>query len=222
MSKSLESPSSDPQKQSTISSFFSQQVSQPSSKKSGKRPQSPIDLTSEPEGDVVARPHKRTKTHLTPSSHRGESRQDDVMAFLSQEGSRHAEQWRFDPAASSDVEHSQSHTAELENQKLREKAKKILLGHDVFSSPSQLDEAEHREVLDGASESDQESDQEFLEYMKTFSVSKVQKGAKKGTSSPSKRRTSPEVGPSGQTYTPLELQVCHFHFLIRRCILVCR
>lgn len=209
MSRNDDIPSPGSKRQPRISSFFSQQLSPGRIRSRGKRAQSPIDLTSEPEEDSSTRPAKKLKTGVASSS---ANDKDEVPSQSSKGGP--AEQWRFTPSAVT-IQDSGRNGSNAESERLRKKAKKILSNDDVFSSQHQSAGsgegvmAEHEDDSpEGASDPEADSHDEFDAILKTFASSKTAKGKGKG-----KRiaKPPPEIGPSGQAYTPLELQVRGTH-----------
>lgn len=210
---------SSPKAQATISSFFSQAQSSATKEKRKKRPGSPIDLTIDSDDNTPAANKRPRTTSSFFSMKRGSSTQT-VGAGPSEARIRHggvAEQWRFDPRSSS--EEPRSAADGTQQKKLHEKAKKILLGNKNVFSRSQSDDKEMGvdaldEVEDGSDKaaelesSGDESDPQFSNLLQMFANSKSKKkGKRKATAPSSRQKKIEEVGPSGQTYTALELQV---------------
>ncbi|KAI0350070.1 hypothetical protein OH77DRAFT_1413634 [Trametes cingulata] len=215
--------------QATISSFFSQSTAGPSTPKAkagskNKRGSSPIDLTLDSDDEGHAPPHKRQKTTTsTFFSPRRPATSASQPATPAAKSGGHAEQWRFDPSSP-----SKSRTVEDEaGRKAHERAKKILLGNaNVFNRRNQSADAtpssdvEEDESARAAppEEEEDEVEKKFSELMEMFSSSKVKKKGKstaKRTAGPpaagssrSKSQKIEEIGPSGQPYTPFELQAC--------------
>ncbi|KAI0948577.1 hypothetical protein AcV7_009281 [Taiwanofungus camphoratus] len=210
---------SSPKAQATISSFFSQAQSSATKEKRKKRPGSPIDLTIDSDDNTPAANKRPRTTSSFFSMKRGSSTQT-AGAGPSEARIRHggvAEQWRFDPRSSS--EEPRSAADGTQQKKLHEKAKKILLGNKNVFSRSQSDDKEMGvdaldEVEDGSDKaaelesSGDESDPQFSNLLQMFANSKSKKkGKRKATAPSSRQKKIEEVGPSGQTYTALELQV---------------
>lgn len=192
--------------QPTISAFF-----QPPGKK--RQAASPIDLTVDSEDGAPRVKSKRAKIS-TPSSPRTPVATSKTLASA-------AEQWRFTPSSPEKTEPSVADPSRTEaevaaqNQRREAFKRKLLLENSRFilknpsvpttecipvDSPPEVNT--NREV---GEESEDESDHTFKELSDMFS----HRGKGKSTErSVSKRaRKVLEVGPSGQSYTPLELQV---------------
>ncbi len=220
--------------QPSISSFFSQSSSAastvPSRSQPGltKRGNTPIDLTIDSDDGDQPPPPKRQKTTATTSTFFTPRKKVPPSPKPATQVSRregHAEQWRFDPSSPTRT------TQPVDNEKQRtahERAKKILLGGDgnfshVARSRGATPDADGQEGPpedDGEQSADEgdETEKKFGELMEMFSSSnsKTKKGRATGrkaapapVAGPSRSRTQrvEEVGPSGQTYTPFELQV---------------
>lgn len=224
--------------QATISSFFSKSQSSaatasgpstPTKGKAGsknKRGSSPIDLTldSENEEHAPARKRQRTTTSTFFSPRRPAVSASKAEAAATKSGG-HAEQWRFDPSSPSK---SQKVPEDATQRNAHERAKRILLGSaNVFNNTSRSADAapssdveEEAETAVAPPEDDvDDAEQTFGELMEMFSSSSSKgkrkgKGAAKKTGLPvagpsrSKSQKTEEIGPSGQPYTPFELQVC--------------
>ena len=175
--------------QATISSFFHS---------STKRLASPvpIDLTADDSDDHGEPPTKKTRT----------SRSIGATRTSPGPSSGAAEQWRFTPTSPDKPgSHPNKQRALIEvlSPKERREAfkKKLLLENNRFlpkkaGSPIELDVSEA-----------EESDHAFKELNEMFSNKAKGKGKSK-VSIQTKQSTKPvAVGPSGQTYTPLENQV---------------
>ena len=219
--------------QSTISSFFSQGSNAASarttsgSKSFTKRGSTPIDLTIDSDDGEHPPPAKRQKT-TTIASPFFTPRKNVPPSLKAAQPSRnggHAEQWRFDPSSPTRA------TQPIANEKQRsahERAKRILLGGDgVFSQAARsrgttpgtdgLEGLPEDEREQSADEGD-DTEKKFGELMEMFSSSssrakKRRTTGRKATAAPaagpsrSRAQRVEEVGPSGQTYTPFELQV---------------
>ncbi|KAI0781314.1 muts domain V-domain-containing protein [Trametes elegans] len=216
--------------QATISSFFSQGSAGPSTPgkaKAGsktKRGNSPIDLTLDSDEEEREPPNKRQRT--TTSSFFSPRRPVPISPQLSSPATKsggHAEQWRFDPSS---PQKSPRVRLDLEQRKAHDRAKSILLGgSEVFTSrrcstdvdpSSDVEEIREEWVAPPEEEEADDSEKKFEELMELFSNFKgKQKGrgnSKKAglpQAGPSRSRSqkSEEIGPSGQPYTPFELQV---------------
>ncbi|OBZ75370.1 DNA mismatch repair protein MSH3 [Grifola frondosa] len=221
MSRNRNSTSTPSKNQATLSSFFSQTSPRKDDRPTGnahKRPNSPIDLTVDSDNEV---PRKRARTTSTFfESTAGPSTQGREAGSSASGGV--AEQWRFNPAVPS-APNSSGAPDEEEQRRRRDKAKRILLGEHNFFLRNESNDREPGRA-DGSSEvegkgeeaatSGNESDEQFSELMKMFANSKSKKGAKgsKKTASTqaaprTRKRKDEEIGPSGQPYTPFELQV---------------
>ncbi|KAI9056873.1 hypothetical protein FKP32DRAFT_1584914 [Trametes sanguinea] len=214
--------------QATISSFFSQSSaagpSTSGSQQASKTKRlSPIDLTLESDDEGAPPPPKRQRTTTSSFfSPRKPSASTSTPATPTKTSGGHAEQWRFDPNSPSVASAAHYNDAQLS---AHERAKRILLGNDnVFSSRQPSPDATHGsdaedddEVRDAPRQDDKdEAEKKFSELMDMFSSSTTKKkgrgAAKKSgppVAGPSRSRTQKieEIGPSGQTYTPFELQV---------------
>lgn len=174
-------------KQPQISSFFSQKPFVQE-----KRPPSPIDLTTEDPGVDRQPPIKKLKV---------------------EKGNSLADHWRFGTTRIPSIERPV--TGDEDDKKRRhEEFKRVLLaGNSSFARQrcngeqgAQPSEDESLQDQDGASESDA-SDGAFKNLTEIFShkSSKV-KGKTPLASSAKSKGTSEALGPSGQPYTPAELQ----------------
>lgn len=166
-----------------ISSYFS-----PPAKKSNPRNGSPIDLTgaSDEEGDDTARRIKRVKLdHQGPFSVAATS---DTRPSQSHTVSP-VEQWRFDPSQPA-IQPVLSAAETAKRRKNHEAFKrKLLSDNSIFVRRSDEPEAESG----GSSKSNSDvSDDE------TVAPSTSKKG---------KGKLASDIGPSGETWTPMELQV---------------
>lgn len=197
-------------KQAHISSFF-----QPSPVKSAGKKRAPasfpIDLTSGGSDDERAHPpSKRPKTTPQPTQPTPQGPSQSVVAgpVLQKYG-----YVRGDTTTQA--------TPKTPAQETRHEAfKKRLLLDDSSLLPSTSTysvgegNGEHESVLDpmdATQESDSDADDDRFRELQEKFANKSQKGSAKGKElavSPKKRtKKVVEVGPSGQTYTPLELQV---------------
>ncbi|KAI0373318.1 hypothetical protein BV20DRAFT_1104314 [Pilatotrama ljubarskyi] len=229
MSASPRKASSSKGTQPTISSFFSQgSTAGPSTPKGKagskhKRGSSPIDLTldSGDEGHTPPPKRQRTTTSTFFSSRRPATSTSQPASPAVKNGG-HAEQWRFDPSSPSKPRTAHEDDAQ---KRAHERAKQILLGsgnvfnrrnHSTEADPSSDIEEGEGGVANPPEDEEDESEKKFGELMEMFSSSKAKKKGKTtakrtagppvGGSSRSKSQKIEEIGPSGQTYTPFELQ----------------
>ncbi|PCH38453.1 hypothetical protein WOLCODRAFT_65402 [Wolfiporia cocos MD-104 SS10] len=220
---------SSPKKQTRISHFFTHSPESPKSQSKKRRNESPIDLTVDSGDDVPSTsqsPSSRKRNRTTSSYFSSDSglslqKQSDVQA---RSGLDLSQQWRFDTASVSSAQTTRAPNPA--DQKRHDRARRILLGDDDFFRRSERDEAdllasaaaEEDETGPGPSQrteeapsraSDEETDERFTQLMEKFSGSKSK--SKKGKSAPTaaqrKGKKTVEIGPSGQSYTPLELQI---------------
>lgn len=205
-----------------ISSFFSQSDT-PQKPTQKKRTSTPIDLTidSDDEAGPSRKRARTTSAFFLSSSTPTTPRKDAAGSSRVELPQDVAEQWRFNPTQPR--RSSQNPAGELEQRKRHDRARSILLGdRNLFRSRASPHETEFdvddMDDLDNkvndtthVSDDDEETDQQFSELMEMFSNSKG-KATKGRRSAPtlkvsSKQKKATEVGPSGQTYTPLELQI---------------
>ncbi|EED81705.1 predicted protein [Postia placenta Mad-698-R] len=209
-------------KQPMISSFFSQSDT-PQKPTQKKRTSTPIDLTIDSDDEAgPSRKRARTTSAFFLSSSTPTTPRKDVAGSSRVELPQDvAEQWRFNPTQPR--RSSQNPAGELEQRKRHDRARSILLGdrnlfrsraspHETEFDVDDMDDVDNK-VNDTThvSDDDEETDQQFSELMEMFSNSKG-KATKGRRSAPtlkvsSKQKMATEVGPSGQTYTPLELQI---------------
>lgn len=220
--------SSTSKKQSILSSYFSQPSGSSTHTSSshrlataGQRSSSPIDLTNSLDEE---RPSKRRKVSDRPAD-TGKSQLERNTPRLASKNSTIV-QYRFGSQVS-----SQTLSAEAENARLRrhERAKRLLLSdHNVLDRQGSKEQGEH-----DASDPEEEEEQrrstspvkvtsqgaaleaggdKFEETMAFFanSSAKNKGGRKKAATTAAPARVTKkvqEIGPSGEPYTPLELQV---------------
>ncbi|KIK59832.1 hypothetical protein GYMLUDRAFT_261825 [Collybiopsis luxurians FD-317 M1] len=197
------------QYQTRLSSYF---TPSPSPKKSAKRSQIVVDLTDD--DSIEERPAKKRRESLTSLDFSPGS----SKTISTSNSPNRAEQWRFNPSAPTLSEKStESRPADSSsgsrNPTAREALKKKLLGERQSSffiqkrSFSNLDdpEPEPTRVVNEHRDGDSDSDPKFWETIGPSS----KKGKGKQKASPVKigSRRIGEVGPSGETWTPLEKQV---------------
>lgn len=182
--------------QSTISSYFKSSTTTP--KKPGKRINSPIDLTSEGEDDAA--PSKKPRLEMGSDDTNG---RHATSSF--------ADEWRYSPEKDRQYDPNRPRTS-AEKQRHEAFKKRLLQDNSHLLQ-------EHREVVDvdqdepmvvdKSSESDNESEDRFQKLSEMFSNPAKSARAKATSKRPiarSSKGKAVEVGPSGQTYTPLEKQ----------------
>ena len=184
--------------QSTISSYFHSVALQPHS---GKRTTSPIDLTVGDEG--YEPPLKRARISgcgvSTSSTRAGMSPQKTASTV--------ADSWRFSP----DKAQARPPRPRTSDEKARHEAfkRRLLSDNSLF-----LKEPDQDEPMDEANEEDSgdESDR-FQKLNEMFSHQGKGRGKSKGKSAVAAKHAQKtmEIGPSGQSYTPLEKQVCYLY-----------
>lgn len=175
-------------KQPRISSFFSQQPPVQE-----KRPHSPIDLTLE-DSEV--------------------DRQPPIKKLKVGKGISPADQWGFDSTQKPSTERSVAGDEDDKKRRHEEFKHVLLTGNNSFARQrhhgeqgDQPSEDESLQDQDDASESDV-SDEAFKNLREIFSHKPNKaKGKKRLASSAKSKGTSEGLGPSGQPYTPAELQV---------------
>ncbi|KAG6896947.1 hypothetical protein C0992_005153 [Termitomyces sp. T32_za158] len=185
--------------QPTISSFF-----QPSQRSlSGKRTSSPIqlDLTSDSDEEPPAKRPKKSGASDSPREPSTPSRASV------------ASQWRFtpvspdDPASTLATKHYEAEAASGPVGKRREAfRKKLFLTNNSFNrKPSHPDLSGATSFLEApeTESAGEESDHAFQELNALFSS----KSKGKSKASGSKPKKTVAIGPSGESYTPLEQQV---------------
>lgn len=194
-----------PPKQATISSFFAP-GNPPRNDKGKKRATSPIDLTVD---SPISQSPKRARTLDVPLA--SSPRPIDARA------EKAAEQWNYVSPSKMAIEPSKSGNADDQDiRKKRHEAfkKKLLENNNTFiRKPSQ--EENNTETMDMDEENSEKSsgnnsDDAFRALTAHFE--RKSKGPNKTPprekrNSSSKHKRVAEIGPSGQAYTPLELQV---------------
>jgi len=173
--------------QARLSSFFTSTAdSNKQNATAKKRPTTPIDLTSETEEEPVPRKRQRVEEH--------------AASFQTSSTATH-EDWRFSPVKSA-IPSAKS----AEQQKRHEAFKKKLLAdNSLFPPKSHTDPALSRDVLD-VEDDDREEDVALPDDIRALTSSSSAKGRTQAKPPPRKKKHV-EVGPSGEPYTPLELQV---------------
>ncbi|OAX39197.1 hypothetical protein K503DRAFT_690106 [Rhizopogon vinicolor AM-OR11-026] len=118
-----------------------------------------------------------------------------------------ASQWRYE--ASSTDEHVGTTGVQEDKTCSRVDLERILLGTGRQSS-GRTDEGDNSSVDDTSSQDGSDSDPAFSELRAMFSR-KTTKGSRKSRAKPMVGKTkAAEIGPSGETYTPYEVQVLAF------------
>ena len=204
----------EPSSQGMISSYFT--AKSPAKGPPKKRPSSPIDLT----GDDDSAPVKKARTSLTEAS------VANTQAGPSRIEARTAELWRYSPSPSPSRPTEQPDAltpAQVAARKARHEAfKKKLLGDNntLFRRKSERDADvfdvdvqtyhEPSRTTDRVDDSGDDSDSAFRNLRDVFSHNgaKRKSSVKAASKSRSSKKADEEIGPSGQTYTPLEKQVC--------------
>lgn len=190
--------------QPTISAFF-QAPSQKSPSANRKRTTSsfPIDLTVDSDDDelpAVKRPRLFEHEGTTPSTPAESSRSAKV-----------ADGWRFSPEKSKQTNVQKIRTT---SEKERHEAfkRKLLQDNNRFlkkeSSTVQMKQ-DHMEVDESVASSEEDSFSKLSDMFSHKDKGKGKVGGKAVIGSPKKHV---ELGPSGQSYTPLELQVSVVQF----------
>jgi DNA mismatch repair protein MSH3 len=170
-----------------------------------RRDTSFIDLTCD---ELDPPPAKRAKTSL------GVGESSSHLAGT-------AARWKFDPSSQADKETWDSHAAadDLARKRRHEQFKmKLLADNSIFirRKPDGEDNAcaTSMDKFEGTSDEGSSDDRDDAFRALTAAFSSKPKGKASGSAggkpraAPTGRNKVPEVGPSGQTYTPLELQVC--------------
>ena len=193
--------------QATISSYFS-----PGSKKTAKvarpRSDSPIDLTSDLDDQPPAKKRKALNTQTNGSV----LPEKDASAHTQE--TANLEQYRNDPSPSR--ERTLDPAFEKARKQRRERLKHILLAdHNVLARDTDDGEdavAEEEESEEEASQEQETASQStgptFEELMSMFKASGSK--ASRSKQGGGKQKATPkvqEIGPSGEAYTALELQV---------------
>lgn len=176
--------------QSTISSFFS-----PSPKKSKRA----FDLTGDSDEE---RPVKKLKSSV-PNHTSFDSPTSSTSIGA-------ASQWRFTPASLDMITTTPKPRTESEIVATRERReafkKRLLLENNQFLGKQSENASETIDLVD-TDTSGEDSDQAFKEL--SFMFSNKGKGKGKAAKAPATRKPKnpPLLGPSGNSYTPLENQV---------------
>ena len=182
--------------QPTISAFFQ---ASPSATQKRATSSFPIDLTADSDDDVlpaIKRPRLPGREHTTPSA----------SAQYSAGSTNVVNYWRFSPENSKQANVKKIRTT---SEKERHEAfkRKLLQDNNRFlkkeSSTVQMNQ-DAMDVDESVASSEEESFNKLSDMFSHKDKGKGKAGAKAAVKSPKKHL---ELGPSGQSYTPLELQV---------------
>jgi DNA mismatch repair protein MSH3 len=182
--------------QPTISAFFQ---ASPSATRKRTTSSFPIDLTADSDDNelpAIKRPRLSGREHTTPST----------PAQYSAGSTNVADDWRFSPEKSKQTNVKKIRTT---SEKERHEAFKRILLQDnnrflkKGSSTVQINQ-DAMEVDDSVPSSEEESFNKLSDMFSHKDKGKGKAGGKAAVKSPKKHV---ELGPSGQSYTPLELQV---------------
>jgi len=176
-------------KQPRISSFFAQQS--PVQKKRAQSRDATVDLTIEdPEADE----------------------QPPIKKLKVEKGNSLADQWRFGITRKSSIERPIAGDEDDKKRRHEEFKRVLLAGNSSFARSRRIDEQVHSSEDESSQDRDDAlgsdvSDEAFKNLKEIFShkPNKV-KGKTRLTSSAKGKRTSEGLGPSGQPFTPAELQ----------------
>lgn len=198
--------------QPIISTFFSQRPSPTKSSSKRSDADAPIDLTLE-DADNTPPPKKKQKISgtswgiLEPSARDAEAGPSRKYTGHAEQG--HAEQWRFEPvSAEKPRPEKKMPTADhvAARKKTQEAFKKRLLGENsIFIRKESRESSEGAIDVDSEDNSaadDDDSDAAFAPFREELSNPRG-----KGKAPATRKKKVEEVGPSGQTWTPLEKQV---------------
>ncbi|KAF8959081.1 DNA mismatch repair protein MSH3 [Flammula alnicola] len=190
--------------QSTISAYF-QHTTSP--RKSGKRVSSPIDLTLDGEDAGRKAPSKRPRLagcDTTPFAHDGPSSSKNMSTTV-------ADDWRYSPEKPKQAGPSKPRTG-LEKERHEAFKRKLLQDNSSFLKKElniiedDRDQAIGVDEGEGSAEDSGNESDRFQRLSEMFSHRDKGKGKAK-TKSTAQTRKVTEVGPSGQSYTPLEKQI---------------
>lgn len=192
--------------QPTISAFFSHEPSSTKDHaKQRKRLSSPIDLTLE---DNTPPKKKQRANGVFPNLSYSTAAEPSCLP----EGGR-AEQWRFEPV-SPDKLHAEKKlptaAEEAARKKNHEAFKRRLLGENSTfiqkksrePSETAIDVDPEDQPAGDETDSDQDLDSAFTSFREVLSNKR-----RKGQALTAQKKKVEEVGPNGQTWTPLEKQV---------------
>ncbi|PSS32179.1 hypothetical protein PHLCEN_2v2052 [Hermanssonia centrifuga] len=203
-----------------ISSYFSQSP-KASPAKTHHRSSTPIDLTVDSDEDErPAKKKRKMSSFFTTNAANTSSSSTTVQPSQHVENENAVEQYRFDPDNAS-IARIQTASQEAARKQRLERGKRILLYDDSVLAQHEQDEqgmpedGEGDEPGDesGVDEPEDEVDANFRAAMALFqasSSSKSKRSKRKNvtvTEPAAKRKKATEIGPSGEAYTALELQL---------------
>lgn len=195
-------PSTPIRAQPTISTYFSV-----TPQKSKKRPSTHIDLTlddDDEEQDVL--PSKRPR--LFENMNAANTRPSSVETPSKARSTAVADNWRFSPEKQTEAGPSKPRT-EVEKERHESFKKKLLQENSTFLRTISNVGSEPGDAIDvdGLASEDASEDDEDSRFEK-LSVMFSHKGkGKANVKAPAKAKKLVDIGPSGQSYTPLEKQV---------------
>jgi DNA mismatch repair protein MSH3 len=179
--------------QQSISRFFSSE--KPSASASGKRARSPVDLTFDSDDEPAAK-RVKTLTQATPSAHsehdgsKPESPLKKKYKFVTTDDSS-------PPAPDAETRQKQAERRRIWKETLKQTNKD--------SSPP-IESQDEVPDLTGGNTDEEEPEEPVSKLQERFALK--MSVAKSNGASKSKKKNE-EIGPSGQPYTPLELQASH-------------
>jgi len=189
------------------------------SRKSSRAPGTPSQACistyfSQSPSRVKKRPHDAGDSTIDLTSDSPEpGEQPSVKRLKVHKGARLSEQWRFDPSQPPSTGGENRSSLDKEKRRRHEEFKRVLLGENsVFARRKSAQESTIQSDVEGVSCDDggegadsDRSDAAFKELTELFSH-KPSKGKGSAPSAKQKKRAQGELGPSGQPYTPAELQ----------------
>ncbi|KAF8652763.1 hypothetical protein AX16_004259 [Volvariella volvacea WC 439] len=187
--------------QPRISSFF---ASTPSAT-AKRRASSPIDLTND--SDLEEPPAKKSRSELHSTTAATSPQRDQSSS--QKKGASAIEQWRFAPHSPEKRSPKTQKQLDVEKSRREEFRKRLLMDSEKFARKPPDETAPDTEEEKSESSGD-DSDQAWKELSALFSNKGKGKATKGRTQPPAKRGSAKKaevIGPSGQPYTPLELQV---------------
>lgn len=205
MAKSTSRPQT---QQPTISNFFIHKPSTTPKRylKQPNRSSSPIDLTLDDSDDDEAPPRKKQRAIGTAPKIAGDS--SPAGPSGRQQAAEHAERWRFD-SISPVKPKLRTPAEEAARKNIHEAFKKRLLGEnstfivkkpwEASKSATDVEAESYHRASNETDDSGEDSDPAFTSFKEMLSKGKGK--------APAAKKTAQEVGPSGQTWTPLEKQV---------------
>jgi len=189
--------------QHTISRFFSS--SKPADGSSRKRARSPVDLTLDSDEELQSPATKRVKLAGTSPTQPSTSQSSSSPSRVSQYSYVPAENATIASTSTSDepvIGKQQEARRKLLQEALKQTTKPSNRGRSSLTA----DEAEHTQTEEDDEGSDSSSPAGRLreQFASRVTVSRHGAGA---TSAKAKKGKTKEIGPSGEPYTPLQLQV---------------